>query len=341
MDADAPLSDRSADSAPRPEDRHVPVMRDRVVDLLAPAVQAAVDAGRVPVAIDGTLGMGGHTQALLRRFPTLRVIGIDRDPHALRMAQERLGELAERLVPHHGTYDEVPEAMDAAGVRRVDAALYDLGVSSYQLDDRERGFAYSYDAPLDMRMDTTAERSAATLVADLDEDELRRIIRRDGEERFAGPIAAAIVRARDEAPIETTGRLVDVIRDVVPVSAGAKGGHPAKRTFQALRIAVNEELDILDAAVPAVLDALAVGGRLVVMSYHSLEDRIAKRHLSAWATSTAPPGFPVVLEEHEPVVRMLTRGTEKPTSREIAENRRASSAKVRAVEKIRATRTPQ
>ncbi|MCV7676390.1 16S rRNA (cytosine(1402)-N(4))-methyltransferase RsmH [Micrococcus luteus] len=324
---------------PRPEDRHLPVMRDRVVDLLAPAVQAALEAGRTPVAVDGTLGMGGHTEALLTRFPHLRVIGIDRDVHAQAMAVERLGPLAERLIPFHGTYDRVPEAMAAAGVTKVDAALYDLGVSSYQLDDRERGFAYSYDAPLDMRMDDTAERSAAKLVAELDEQELRRIIRRDGEERFAGPIARAIVRARDEAPIETTGRLVEVIRSAVPVAAGATGGHPAKRTFQALRIAVNEELDILDAAVPAILDALHVGGRLVVMSYHSLEDRITKRHLSAWATSTAPPGFPVVLEEHEPVVRVLTRGTEKPTEEEISENRRASSARVRAVEKIRTSRT--
>ena len=159
------------------------------------------------------------------------------------------------------------------------------------------------------------------------------------EEQSEHPIARAIVRARDEAPIETTGRLVEVIRSAVPVAAGATGGHPAKRTFQALRIAVNEELDILDAAVPAILDALHVGGRLVVMSYHSLEDRITKRHLSAWATSTAPPGFPVVLEEHEPVVRVLTRGTEKPTEEEISENRRASSARVRAVEKIRTSRT--
>ncbi|MDY6055570.1 16S rRNA (cytosine(1402)-N(4))-methyltransferase RsmH [Micrococcus sp.] len=326
-------------SEPRPEDRHIPVMRDRVVDLLAPGIEAARAAGRAPLALDGTLGMGGHTQALLERFEDLSVIGVDRDPHALAMAAERLGPLAERLVPFHGTYDEVPQALAEAGAEGLDAALYDLGVSSYQLDDRERGFAYSYDAPLDMRMDTTAARSAEDLVAELDEAELRRIIRRDGEERFAGPIARAIVRAREQAPITTTGRLVEVIREAVPVSAGATGGHPAKRTFQALRIAVNEELDILERAMPAALDALHVGGRLVVMSYHSLEDRIAKRHLVQWATSTAPPGFPVVLPEHEPVVRMLTRGTERPTEQEIEENRRASSAKVRAVEKIRVSRT--
>ena len=323
----------------RPEDRHAPVMRDRVVDLLAPGVQAALDAGRAPVALDGTLGMGGHTEALLPRYPELRVVGVDRDPNALAMAAERLGAFADRFVPFHGTYDRVPEALAAAGVERMDAALYDLGVSSYQLDARERGFAYSYDAPLDMRMDTTAGRTAADLVAELDESELKRILRRDGEERFAGPIARAVVRARQEAPILTTGRLVEVIRGAVPVAAGAKGGHPAKRTFQALRIAVNEELDILDRAVPAALEGLAVGGRLVVMSYHSLEDRIAKRHLQAWAASTAPPGFPVELPEHRPVVRVLTRGTERPTEEEVEENRRASSAKVRAVEKIKASRT--
>ncbi len=325
-------------AALRPEDRHLPVMRDRVIDLLAPAVEASRRAGRRPIAVDGTLGMGGHTQEMLRRFEDLVVVGIDRDPNALEMAVERLGGLSARLVPFHGTYDQVAGALAAAGVERMDAALYDLGVSSYQLDARERGFAYSYDAPLDMRMDTHAGYSAADLVAEAEEAELRRIIRRYGEERFAGPIARAIVRARGEGPLTTTGALVEVIRSAVPVAAGAKGGHPAKRTFQALRIAVNDELDLLEAAVPAVLDRLQIGGRAVVMSYHSLEDRITKRHLGEWSTSTAPPNFPVVLEEHEPVVRILTRGTEKPTSAEIAENPRASSVKVRAAEKIRKSR---
>lgn len=325
-------------SALRPEQRHVPVMRDRVIDLLAPAVEAARAAGRTPLAVDGTLGMGGHTEQMLRRFDDLVVVGIDRDPQALQMAGERLAGLAERLVPFHGTYDQVPQALAAAGADRMDAALYDLGVSSYQLDARERGFAYSYDAPLDMRMDTDAEYTAADLVAEVDEAELRRIIRRYGEEKFAAPIARAIVAARAERALTTTGELVEVIRSAVPVAAGAKGGHPAKRTFQALRIAVNEELDLLEAAVPAVLDRLYVGGRAVLMSYHSLEDRIVKRHLSAWSTSTAPPHFPVVLEEHEPVTRVLTRGTEKPTATEIEQNPRASSVKVRAAEKIRKSR---
>ncbi|MDO5634493.1 MAG: 16S rRNA (cytosine(1402)-N(4))-methyltransferase RsmH [Micrococcus sp.] len=322
-----------------PAQRHVPVMLRRVVDLMDPAIEAARAAGRTPVVVDATLGMGGHTEEILRRHADVRVVGIDRDPHALEMAQQRLGALAERLVAFHGTYDEIEEALAAAGVSQCDAALYDLGVSSYQLDARERGFAYSYDAPLDMRMNTDAGATAAELVAQLDEAQLRRIIRRYGEEKFAGPIARAIVRARQEEAITTTAALVDVIRSAVPVAAGATGGHPAKRTFQALRIAVNEELDVLDAAMPAILTHLHIGGRIVVMSYHSLEDRITKRHLSAWATATTPPGFPVVLEEHEPVLKMLTRGTEKPTSEEIAENPRASSVKVRAAEKIRTARS--
>ena len=321
---------------PRPEDRHLPVMRDRVVDLLAPAVQAALEAGRTPVAVDGTLGMGGHTEALLTRFPHLRVIGIDRDVHAQAMAVERLGPLAERLIPFHGTYDRVPEAMAAAGVTKVDAALYDLGVSSYQLDDRERGFAYSYDAPLDMRMDDTAERSAATLVAELDEQELRRIIRRDGEERFAGPIARAIVRARDEAPIETTGRLVEVIRSAVPVAAGATGGHPAKRTFQALRIEVNDELRGWEQAVTSALDSLAVGGRLAVLSFHSLEDRITKRAFATASASTAPPGLPVELPEHRPEFALVARGAAVPSEDELARNPRSASVRLRVIERTRA-----
>ena len=188
-------------------------------------------------------------------------------------------------------------------------------------------------------MDTTGGITAADVVNEYDEDRLRRIIRSWGEEKFAGRIASAIVRARQDAPFETTGRLVEVIRSAVPAAAGRSGGHPAKRTFQALRIEVNEELDVLEETLPAAMRALSVGGRLVVMSYHSLEDRIAKKAITAQSTSTAPPGFPVELEEHEPVVRVLTRGVDKPTEKEIEENPRASSAKVRAIEKIRPSRS--
>ncbi|MEU3846080.1 16S rRNA (cytosine(1402)-N(4))-methyltransferase RsmH [Micrococcus terreus] len=316
-------------------DRHVPVMLERVLDLMAPGLEAARAAGRTPVALDGTLGMGGHTEAILRRHPDTIVVGIDRDTQALRLATERLSWAGDRLRTWHGTYDEVSEALADAGVEGVDAALYDLGVSSYQLDERERGFAYSYDAPLDMRMDPTAELTAETVVNTYPEAELRRIIRSWGEEKFAGRIAAAIVRSRAEEAFSSTGRLVEVIRGAVPAAAGKSGGHPAKRTFQALRIEVNEELDVLERALPEVMSRLNVGGRLVVMSYHSLEDRITKRQMTALATSTAPPGFPIELEEHAPVVKMLTRGVDKPTQHEIEENPRASSAKVRALEKIR------
>ena len=314
-------------------------MRDRVLDLLSPGLEAARQAGRRPVALDGTLGMGGHAEEILRRHPDAVVVGIDRDTEALRLATERLAWAGDRLRPWHGTYDGVAEALAAAGVSEADAMLFDLGVSSYQLDERDRGFAYSYDAPLDMRMDTTAGLTAADVVNEYDEDRLRRLIRAWGEEKFAGRIAAAIVRARQDEPFESTGRLVEVIRSAVPAAAGRTGGHPAKRTFQALRIEVNEELEVLEAALPAAMRALTVGGRLVVMSYHSLEDRITKRAITEQSTSTAPPGFPVELEEHAPVVRVLTRGVDKPTDQEIEENPRASSAKVRAIEKIRASRS--
>ncbi|HEY4616470.1 MAG TPA: 16S rRNA (cytosine(1402)-N(4))-methyltransferase RsmH, partial [Citricoccus sp.] len=211
-------------------------MRDRVLDLLSPGLEAARQAGRRPVALDGTLGMGGHAEEILRRHPDAVVVGIDRDTEALRLATERLAWAGDRLRPWHGTYDGVAEALAAAGVSEADAMLFDLGVSSYQLDERDRGFAYSYDAPLDMRMDTTAGLTAADVVNEYDEDRLRRLIRAWGEEKFAGRIAAAIVRARREEPFESTGRLVEVIRSAVPAAAGRTGGHPAKRTFQALRI---------------------------------------------------------------------------------------------------------
>lgn len=317
----------------------MPVMQDRVLDLLSPGLDAARHAGRTPVYLDGTLGMGGHAEAVLRRHPDAVVVGIDRDTEALRLAGERLAWAGGRLRPWHGTYDHVGQALAAAGFQQADAMLYDLGVSSYQLDERERGFAYSYDAPLDMRMDTTSGLTAADVVNGYDEDRLRRIIRSWGEEKFAGRIVSALVRARLDTPFETTGQLVEVIRGAVPVAAGKTGGHPAKRTFQALRIEVNEELEVLEEAIPAALQALSIGGRLVVMSYHSLEDRLTKRAIMADATSLTPPGFPVELEEHAPVVKVLTRGVDKPTEKEIEENPRASSAKVRAVEKIRTSRS--
>ena len=317
-------------------ERHVPVLRDRCVSLIAPAVTAAESAGRRPVVLDATLGMGGHSEAMLERFPTAHLVGIDRDTEALDLAGERLAPFADRTDLVHAVYDEIPDVLEDLGFGAVDGILFDLGVSSLQLDERDRGFAYSYDAPLDMRMDTTRGPTAAEVVNTYAEADLLRIIRSWGEEKFAGRIAAAIVRARDTVPFRSTSQLVDVIRDVVPAGAARTGGHPAKRTFQALRIEVNEELPVLERAVPAALDAIGIGGRVVAMSYHSLEDRIVKNVFSAGTRSAAPVGFPVELEQHKAYLRSLTRGTEAPTPAEIEENPRAASARLRAVERITA-----
>ena len=323
------LSERDANK------RHVPVMLDRCINLLAPGIERAVEERGTAYVIDGTLGMGGHSEALLERFENLVLIGIDRDLQAHSIAGERLARFGERFVPVHAVYDEIDRAMETAGVRGIDGVLLDLGVSSMQLDERARGFAYSYDAPLDMRMNSEDELTARIVVNEYSEDQLRRIIRNWGEEKFASRIARAICTARANAPLETTGELVRIIQKAVPVAAQRTGGHPAKRTFQALRIEVNHELEALERAVPAALDALNLGGRFVAMSYHSLEDKIVKRALTAEATSKAPKGFPVELEEHKPTIKIITRGAEPPTEEEIAQNSRAASAKLRAAEKIR------
>ena len=324
---------------PKPtSERHVPVLKDRCINLLAPGIEAARQRGDSPVVIDATLGMGGHSEALLQRFPDLRLIGIDRDEEALALAGERLKPFTGRTDLVHAVYDEIPDVLRDLGVSEVHGVLMDLGVSSLQLDERDRGFAYSFDAPLDMRMDTSRGQTAADVVNNYSEEDLVRIIRKWGEEKFAGRIANRIVAARDAKPFTTTGELVDTIRAVVPAGAAKTGGHPAKRTFQALRIEVNEELDVLERAVPAAVDALAMGGRVVVMSYHSLEDKIVKKVFQAGSKSSAPLGFPVELEEHKAELKTLTKGTEVPTADEIAENPRAASARLRAVERIRARR---
>ncbi|MBG6181515.1 16S rRNA (cytosine(1402)-N(4))-methyltransferase RsmH [Arthrobacter sp. CAN_A1] len=316
-------------------ERHVPVLRERCISLLEPALLAAAAAGRTPVVVDATLGMGGHSEYLLERFPQAHLVGIDRDLQAIGLAGERLSAFSGRTDLVHAVYDEIPEVLADLGIDAVDGVLFDLGVSSLQLDERERGFAYSYDAPLDMRMDTSTGQTAADVVNGYPEAELLRIIRSWGEEKFAGRISSAIVSARRDAPFTSTGQLVDVIRAVVPAAAARTGGHPAKRTFQALRIEVNEELTVLERAIPAAIESLTVGGRIVAMSYHSLEDKIVKTAFTAGTRSSAPVGFPVELEEHKPYLMSLTRGTEAPTEHEIEENPRAASAKLRAVERIK------
>lgn len=327
--------------------KHVPVMLRRCVELLTPGIAALREQGQIPVIVDATLGMGGHTEAILAADSDVVVIGLDRDPQALELASERLAAYTERFRPVHAVFDHIGEVLDqqlpqiaashgrAAGTAGI---LFDLGVSSLQLDEAERGFAYSYDAPLDMRMNSSAdseEITAAELLATAEESELRRIISDYGEERFAGRIAAGVVAARAKAPVTTTAQLAALVDAAVPAAAKRTGGHPAKRTFQALRIAVNRELEVLSAAIPAAMDALDVAGRLVVLSYHSLEDRPVKRAIAARTSSSAPVGLPVELEEHRPTFRAVTRGAETPDSQESDNNPRASSAKLRAAEKIR------
>jgi 16S rRNA (cytosine1402-N4)-methyltransferase len=311
-------------------ERHVPVLLARTLELLAPAVG---EPGAV--VVDATLGMGGHSEALLQQFAGLRLVGLDRDPQALEIAGRRLAPYAQRITLVHAVYDEIADVLARVGARRVQGVLFDLGVSSLHLDEPARGFAYAQDAPLDMRMDQSRGLTAADVVNGYEPARLARVLRQYGDERFARRIAEAIARERDKEPFTGTARLAELVRRSIPAATRRTGGHPAKRTFQALRIEVNGELHALERALPATVDALAVGGRIVVLSYQSLEDRIVKRTLVAGATSTAPPGLPVVLPEHEPVLRLLTRGAEEPTADEVAANPRAASARLRAAERLR------
>jgi 16S rRNA (cytosine1402-N4)-methyltransferase len=316
-------------SGPAPS--HVPVMLDRVVTLLAPAL-----AGPGSVLVDATLGLGGHSEAFLRACPQARLIGLDRDPNALRLAGERLAPYAERITLVHAVYDELPRVLADLDIPAIDGILFDLGVSSMQLDEAGRGFAYAQDAPLDMRMDDTTSTTAADILNSYSSAELARILFQYGEEKFARRIADRIVAARETAPFTTSARLSELVRNAIPQAARRTGGHPAKRTFQALRIEVNAELDVLRRALPAAVGALAVGGRIVVMSYHSLEDRIAKQTLAAGTRSNVPDDLPVIPAGHEPYLKLLTRGAERPTEEELAANPRAASVRVRAAERIRA-----
>lgn len=311
-------------------ERHVPVMRDRILELLAPALDRAG-----AVHIDATLGMGGHAEGVLDRFPQCTVIGIDRDPEALALAGARLATHGRRFVPVHAVYDEIGTVAADLGIAAASGILFDLGVSSLQIDATDRGFAYRVDAPLDMRMDQSTGRTAADLLNEASAAELATILKEYGEERFARRIAGAIVRAREEAPFTTSGRLVNLLRDVIPAASQRQGGHPAKRTFQALRIAVNDELAVWRRAVTAAIDLLAIEGRMAVLSYHSLEDRATKQAMVAGATSSAPPELPVELPEHAPYLRLVTRGAEVPDEAEIEANPRAASARLRVAERVR------
>lgn len=320
---------------------HVPVLAERCVELLTPALTRRHSDGSGALLVDATLGAGGHAERFLAALPGLRLIGLDRDPTALDTAGERLERFADRVTLVHTRYDGIAHALTESGYAAtgsVDAILFDLGVSSMQLDRPERGFSYAQDAPLDMRMDPGSPLSAADVVNNYDEAALADILRRYGEERFARRIAAQIVRRRAATPFTTTGELVELVYQAIPAPARRTGGHPAKRTFQALRIAVNSELDSLTAALPAALDALAAGGRIVVLAYQSLEDRIVKRAFADATASRTPTGLPVELPGHAAQFTSLTRGAERADDAEILRNPRSAAVRLRAVQRLESRR---
>jgi 16S rRNA (cytosine1402-N4)-methyltransferase len=315
---------------------HLPVLLDRCVELLTPALTREHADGEGAVLIDATLGAGGHAERFLTELGGLRLIGLDRDPDALWIAGERLAQFGDRVMLVRTRYDGIEGVLAETGYRtnQVHGILFDLGVSSMQLDRTARGFSYAADAPLDMRMDPDAALTAADVINTYDERALARVLREFGEERFASRIAAQIVRRRAHRPFSTTADLVELLYQAIPAPARRTGGHPAKRTFQALRIAVNGELDSLRDALPAALGALAPGGRIVVMAYQSLEDRIVKNQFAAATASRTPPGLPVELPGHEPEFVALTRGAERAGRDEIELNPRSASVRLRALQKV-------
>lgn len=311
---------------------HVPVMVGRCVELLAPALDRSG-----AVVVDGTLGLGGHAEAVLRACPQAVVVGIDRDGEALDSAKERLRPFGERFVPHHAEFDDIEGALALVAVSKADGILFDLGVSSLQIDEGLRGFSYSRDCPLDMRMDRRADRTAADILNSESEAEIESILREYGEEAHSRRIARAIVRRREETPFKRSVELVAIVQDSIPASASGRSGNPAKRTFQALRIAVNDELALFSRALPRAIGALSVGGRIVVLSYHSLEDRLVKREFREGSSIAAPRGMPVIRDRDRPYLRLLTRGAEKAAASEIESNPRSRPARLRAAERIRET----
>lgn len=317
--------------------QHVPVLLERVVELIGVGVEAARSAGITPVVVDGTLGMGGHAEAVLTAFPDVHLVGIDRDTQAVDIAMKRLAPFSDRTDIVHAVDDELPGILADLGIGSITAILLDLGVSSLQLDEDDRGFSYSRPAPLDMRMDRSQELTAAEVLATYSESELRRILREYGEEKLAGKIAKIIVTDRAHTPWETSDQLAAMLSRVIPQTK--KRSHPAKRTFQALRIEVNDELGVLRSALPAALDALHIGGVAVIESYQSLEDTIVKKIFRRAATASAPPDLPVVPEEHQPWLTEIIRGAEMADETEAENNPRAASVRLRAAQKIREARS--
>ena len=307
-------------------------MRDRCVELLAPAILATEN----PVVVDGTLGLGGHTEALLQRFENLTVIGIDRDEIALERASKRLAPFGNRVKTAHCVFDEISSVVESFGFTHINGALFDLGVSSIQLDESERGFSYSQDAPLDMRMDRSKGITASEILNTYEPGKLVHILRAYGEEKFATRIVENIVKERAKAPLNSTTQLATLVKESIPAATRRTGGNPAKRTFQALRIETNDELGAVNRAIPQALDLLKVGGRLVVMSFQSLEDRIVKELFAQATTSGTPRELPVELPEYAAKFALVVRGSVLPSEEEIAANSRAQSVRLRAIERVAA-----
>ncbi|MEI6867152.1 MAG: 16S rRNA (cytosine(1402)-N(4))-methyltransferase RsmH [Actinomycetes bacterium] len=312
--------------------QHIPVALDRCIALLAPAIEFC----EAPIIVDATLGLGGHSKELLSRYPNLKIIGLDRDLTAIAIARNNLNEFGDRIVIVHAVYDEIAEVLSDLGISNVEGILFDLGVSSMQLDVAERGFAYSQDAPLDMRMDQSSGVTAAEILNTYTHQQLNRILWQYGEEKFAAKIAENIIKARSTNSLNSTKDLAELVKNSIPAPARRTGGNPAKRTFQALRIEVNQELEVLKRAIPAAIERLAVDGRLVVMAYQSLEDRIVKSAFTKVTESGTPRGLPVELPHLAAKFAFVIRGSESATEAEIEANPRAQSMRLRAIKRIAA-----
>ena len=311
---------------------HVSVMRDECIELLSPAISTHAN----PVVIDATLGLGGHTEALLSKFPHLVVIGIDRDTQAIEIATERLSRFGERFISHHSIFDRISDVAKEHGYSHVQGILFDLGVSSLQLDNGDRGFSYAHDASLDMRMDKNQAKTAADIVNTYSPGELVRILRTYGEEKFATRIVESIVKEREKAPLNSTSHLATLVKNAIPAATRRTGGNPAKRTFQALRIETNDELGAITRAIPQALELLDIQARLVVMSFQSLEDRIVKNYFQEATTSGTPQGLPVEIDELAAKFALVFNGSQSPSEAEVEENSRAASVRLRAIERVAA-----
>jgi 16S rRNA (cytosine1402-N4)-methyltransferase len=311
---------------------HTPVALDRCIALLSPAIESNAN----PIIIDATLGMGGHSKALLLKYPNLKIIALDRDLSAIKVATDNLSDVIDRIEIVHAVYDELSAVLAKLGIEKVDGILFDLGVSSMQLDQADRGFAYSQEAPLDMRMDQSSGLSALDILNTYSYGELVRVIRNFGEEKFATKIADNIIKARAAGTLSTTKDLAEIVKNSIPAPARRTGGNPAKRTFQALRIEVNQELSVLERAMPQAIEAIRVGGRLVVMAYQSLQDKIVKKAFSQVTESHSPLGLPFDLPNSAASYKLIISGSEGASEEEIAINARAQSMRLRALERVAA-----